>query len=519
MNLASDRTSAELTSALRRADTYPHQVASSVTVYETHVSWVFLAGDFAYKVKKPLVTHFLDYSTLDQRRRYCEEEVRLDSRYASDLYLGVVPVTKVRGQYQIGGDGEVVEYAVKMKRFAEGSLLSELLEAGRLPLSDVMGLAVTVAGFHHDAQVADRSAPWGSPHSVLENALDNVRDLETFAESESFATKLATIGEWTHQFFEKHQLRFSQRRVGGFIRECHGDLHASNIVQWHDRLVPFDGIEFNDAFRWIDVLSDAAFLGMDLKFRGRPDLSHSFLNSYLEQTGDHASLPILRWYMVYRAMVRAKVAAIISSQHPTQSTQHIDALQDCRKHLDHARLHIQSPPPRLWITHGVSGSGKTYGSEATVQRHAAIRLRSDVERKRHFGLQPDQRPSEQMKRKLYCESANRATYNRLERLTRGILRAGYSVVVDATFLRQSMRDQFAQLAQRESVNFHILDFDAKESTLRKRVIDRNQNDNDASDADVAVLESQLRTREPLTPAELNYVDAPTNFQPDPNEAS
>ena len=484
---------------------YPNESVESVVLYETHISWIFLAGEHAYKVKKPLKLNFLDYSTLEQRKHHCQEEVRLNSRYAKGLYLGVVPITLRGGHCCVDGLGEVVDFAVKMLRFPEGSLLSDRLDHDELRFDEVIELSRTIARFHHDASVADRHHCWGSPNSILENAFDNIRDLRASFLYESFSETLNEIGDWSDEFFSEHQLGFSQRRVSGFIRECHGDLHLANVVQWCDQFVPFDGIEFNDEFRWIDVMSDAAFLGMDLAVRGRPDLSHSFLNGYLEQTGDHASLPILRWYLIYRAMVRAKVAAITAAQHPPKTSIHADSVQDCHLHLNYAHRLTRPSQPNLWITHGVSGSGKTTGSEMIVQHHGAIRLRSDIERKRHFGLHPDQHPKTSIKHKVYCESANQATYTRLERLARGILRAGYSVVVDATFLKREHRDRFAQLAKHEASEFHIVDFQADEAVLRRRVTDRLAQGKDASDADIDVLESQLASQEPLTSSELAHV--------------
>ena len=178
---------------------------------------------------------------------------------------------------------------------------------------------------------------------------------------------------------------FSQRVANGFIRECHGDLHLANVIHWRGRLMPFDGIEFNDEFRWIDVMSDATFLAMDLAARGHLDLCRSFINAYLEQTGDHASLALLRWYLVYRALVRSKVASIRSEQAGQSESERKSALEDCQSHIELAYRFTLREPPCLWITHGLSGSGKTTGSECVVQRRGAIRLRSDLERKRHFG--------------------------------------------------------------------------------------------------------------------------------------
>lgn len=299
------------------------------------------------------------------------------------------------------------------------------------------------------------------------------------------------------QYFEKHHQVFQQRVVGGFIRECHGDLHLANVVRWRGRWVPFDGIEFNETFRWIDVISDAAFAAMDFAARGHQELGRSFINAYLEATGDHASLAVLRWYLVYRATTRAKVAALRAAQSADDPAEHRNALQECEEYVELAYQFSLPETPTLWITHGVSGSGKTTASEAIVQRAGAIRLRSDLERKRHFGMPPTERPGASQVSKIYGTAGTHATYARLLRLSRGILRAGFTVIVDATFLKHEDRERFRALATCEGAEFAILHCDADVATLRQRIADRMRRDDDASDADWSVLSSQLESEEPL----------------------
>ena len=496
--------SEDLVAALRKSDAYPNGGDSEVDVRETHISWVFLVGDHAYKVKKPITTSFLDYGTLAKREQCCREEYRLDKRYAKDLYLGVVPITLENGQPRVEGAGSAVEFAVKMRRFPDDALLSDRLEAGKLTSEEVSQLTSCIAAFHREAKKVDPNLPWGSPDFVFRTAMDNLRDLQTSDDSEITAT-LHVLSRWTTEYFAEHQPLFSQRLANGFIRECHGDLHLANVVHWQGQLMPFDGIEFNDGFRWIDVMSDAAFLGMDFAARGHLDLCRSFVNRYLEETGDHASLALLRWYLVFRALVRAKVASMRAGQPGQLESDRSAALLDCKHHVELAFRFTLPEQPCLWITHGVSGSGKTRGSELVVQRRGAIRLRSDIERKRHFGLPPSGRPDARNKAKLYCASATNATYGRLRRLAHGILRAGYSVVVDATFLSHHQRELFRELADQEGVPFAILDFHSDPQTLRQRVADRMARNDDASDADVDVLESQIASLEPLSEAEMQHV--------------
>ncbi|MFG0261809.1 MAG: AAA family ATPase [Novipirellula sp. JB048] len=490
--------------ALCEPAAYPHLGAVSVRVLQTHISWVFLVGEFAYKVKKPIATDFLDYRTLERRQRFCEQEVRLDSRFAKGLYLDVVPITLVDGQARVEGPGEPIEYAVKMRRFPEDALLSTRLQSGSVAWQEVQQLASSTAHFHQRANQLEGEAPWGSSDTVLRQAMANFEALAALLDGEALTT-LWALKSWTREYFAAHRQRFEQRVANGFIRECHGDLHVGNIVFWDGKWTPFDGIEFNEEFRWIDVMSDAAFLAMDLAAKGHPQWSRSFINAYLEQTGDHASLALLRWYLVYRALVLAKVAAIRGQQLQQNGSDASTAWEHCRDQLDLAERFSVQQRPTLWITHGFSGSGKTTQSELIVQRQGVIRLRSDVERKRHFGLSHQQRPTEKTKQMMYCDSAHRATYTRLRRLAQDMLHVGYSVVVDATFLKRDDRRRFEQLALSKGARFAILDCHADRETLRQRVLQRSSNDDDASDADLDVLESQLACHEPLTASESAHV--------------
>jgi aminoglycoside phosphotransferase family enzyme/predicted kinase len=509
-------------------EAYPHQVDSEVIVHQTHISIVFLAGEFAYKVKKPIKTDFLDYSTLELRRHYCEEEMRLNSRYGSDLYLGVVAIRQTAAGLLVDESNtddrtdlvdltesssptvptdlnqHIVEYAVKMRRFPAGALLSERLDSGRLTTGEVIQLADIVASFHRTAAVCDPDFAAAWPDFLVKNIDQIVSDISSQVDRET-AVNLKVLHQWSDDFLSVHLSTLAARGDAGFIRECHGDLHLRNVVHWDDRLTPFDGIEFNEQLRWIDVLSDAAFLTMDFAAHGHLNLSHSFMNAYLERAGDYDSLVLLRWFLMYRSLVRAFAASIRLRQGGLTSDDIEAAQRDICDHIQLARRFTQSEEPRLWITHGFSGSGKTTLSENVIERHDAFRLRSDIERKRIFGLLPSERPSVELQAKMYNDDASEKTYGRLEELASKILRAGYGVIIDATFLKRHDRDRFHDLAKQAGVAFAILDCQADESTLRQRIADRLARNDDASDADLKVLDCQLRGQQPLTESEREYV--------------
>ena len=480
---------------------FPYRVSTPIVLHETHVSWVILAGDYAFKIKKPLKTDFLDYSTLERREHFCHEEIRLDRRYTGDLYLGVVPISRIGGRARIDASGSPIEYAVKMRRFPDAALLSRRVDLGMVVPNDLVTLARTIADVHRTANTSGPQERFATPQTIARDFHQCLDDLaHGVVSSASEATRIH-LSDWADDFLKRHRMEFTDRIRDGYVRECHGDLHLGNVIQLGECLVPFDGIEFNDSFRWIDILNDVAFLVMDFVAHGHTDFAYAFLNAYLQQTGDYRSLALMRWYLVYRALVRAKVAAIAAAQHPDQSE---SPIQDC---LDHLLLADQftrpETPVRLWITHGLSGSGKSTVSRTLVAKYGAICLRSDVERKRMFGLEPTERVPESRIDEIYGPIATEQTYDHLKSLAKSILRAGFSVIVDATFLKRQQRDRFHDLARDVGADWAMIDCHADGQVLRDRVTERSRQGLDASDATLRVLEQQRIEIEPLSADELD----------------
>jgi len=474
-----------------------YEACTRVRLIETHISYVLLTGRFAYKIKKSVSLGFLDFTTLSRRHFYCERELELNRRLAPAIYLQVVAITGTIDRPHIGGDGPALEYAVQMREFPQEGLLTQVLERGELSAAHIDALAAVVAGFHASAAAADAGSRFGSAATVLDLAIENFTEIDPLVEDEADRGVVADLRRWTER---EHMLRapqLAERQRRGFVRECHGDLHLGNIALVDGHVTIFDCIEFNDDMRWSDVMADMAFLVMDLQDRGRPDFAARLLNAYLERTGDYDGIQVLRFYIVYRAMVRAKVGYMRASQ-----TQDPEARQmkiaECRGYLQLARRCAEFATPRIVITHGLTGSGKTTGSQALVESMSAVRIRTDVERKRLHGLAPDARSGSGLNAGLYSATETERTYARLAELTRIIVGASYSVVVDGSFLRRRERDRFRALAAQLGVPFAIADFVADLETLRARVERRLETAADASEADLRVLEHQLRTAEPLT---------------------
>jgi len=498
-----------LIESLRDPLAYVHSVTGPVVLHETHISWVLLAGNFAYKIKKPIVTDFLDYGTLPKRHHACCEELRLGNRYATGLYLDVVPVTFEDGQIRMDGDAQPIEFAVRMRRFPENALLSRQLRENLVTREHMIQLASSIAGFHAVAWRLDRPAG-----EIVSRVFDQAKENFNFLLGEPLLQldpMLLRLESWTTAFFKSYQSQFRSRMFDGFIRECHGDLHCDNVVFWAGLWVPFDGIEFNFEYSRIDVSSDVSFLIMDLDERGHADLSAIFLNAYLEQTGDYRSLLVLRWYLVYRAMVRAKIAVMRARQ--LNQVQRLDSEQmaPAREYIQLANRMIKPVKRHLWITHGVSGSGKTTASQRIIEKEGAVRIRSDVERKRLFKTSGTTQSGNEPGEGMYSPTASEATYRRLFDVAKDILRADFPVVVDATFLKQSDRRRFQMLANSEGADFRIVDFPLDEETLKKRITHRRLTQNDASDATLAILANQLLTQQPLTADELEVTIDGSNY--------
>lgn len=474
---------ARLIAALQRGLPQP------VEVVETHISWVLLAGDRAYKIKKAIDLGFLDFSTLAKRRFCCDEELRLNRRLAPDLYLEVTPITGSIDQPQWSGPGAAIEYAVQMRRFPTSCLLDQVLLRGDLTPPVIDDIARMIAGFHQRIAIAAADGPYGDAGQVHQPVLENFAQIRSRIDQP--APELGALEQWSEREFQVLRATFAERKRQGCIRECHGDLHLGNMLLLDGEVTAFDGIEFNPNLRWVDVISEIAFLAMDLTDRGHPELARRFVNAYLERSGDYAGLAVLRYYLVYRAMVRAKVACIRSRQGDA------DAWPEYRGYLELAGRLTRRARPFLAITHGVSGSGKTTVTQALLEALDLFRIRSDVERKRLFDLAPEQRSGGT----IYSTMASSQTYARLTELARAVIEAGYPAVVDAAFLRRGERQAMRTLAQELGVPFAILDCATDEALLRERVARRMQQGRDASEADVQVLEGQLASREPLDASE------------------
>jgi len=490
----------DLIAALQSPLCYPHSV-TQVTLVQTHISWVLLAGDFAYKVKKPLKLAFLDFSTLALRHARCCDELRLNQRFAPDIYLEVVAITAGADGPQFGGAGEPLEWAVKMRRFDEAARLDRVCGRGELLPAHLSGLAKTLVAFHQSADVAPAGSPCGGAKLIASQAQDNFTELLRLCSRAEVQTRLLALQRLTQTQAEQLAAQMQTRQQEGWVRECHGDLHLANLVLLNGQVRMFDCLEFSPELRWIDVTSDIAFTYADLLAHGRNGLANWFVNEVWSHSGDYAAAPLLRFYAVYRCLVRAKVATIRVHQAHGDGGEVLGNFTLAERLVAPQRL-------QLTITHGLAGSGKTWASDKLLQNDTqapTIRLRADVQRKRLFGLDPLGHSGAGLGSGIYSPQAHSQTYTHLRRQAGQLLRAGWSVMVDATFLMRADRDMFRALAAELGAGFAILAPQATPEQLRERILARQAGAQDASEATLAVLAQQLRVLEPLADDEVDVL--------------
>lgn len=478
---------------------YDHPV-DRVELIETHISWIFLAGDFAYKVKKPVNYGFLDFSTLQKRHYFCREELRLNRRIAPQFYLAVVAIGGDPDKPELNGF-PVLEYAVKMKRFPQERQLDRMLTAGQLTSAHLEKFAANIAAIHQRIASAAADTPYGAPQSVMEPVLQNFRQIRPLLSDDDKLSQLDQLESWSLSAYEQLRELLQQRKVAGFIRECHGDIHLGNMAWYSDEPLLFDCIEFNVNLHWIDTINDIAFLIMDLDDRGEKVLAGHFLNCYLRATGDYAGMSLLAFYKVYRALVRAKVIGLRLSQPGLSESERACDQKLLSSYLDLASSYTVASQPLLIITHGFSGSGKTTFISQLAPLCGAVTIHSDLERKRLYRLAANESSQSPVAGGIYTADAGKITYNRLCDLAAIQLKAGMTVIIDATFIRKADRNLAWQIAQKYQVPFLILDFPLNENQLKKRLAIRSSQAGSVSEATEDVLEYQRAHEDPLSEQE------------------
>lgn len=490
-----------LIAALQNPALYPHPV-DGFQVIETHISWVLLTGPFAYKVKKPVNFGFLDFTDLDKRRHFCGEELRLNQRLTDGLYLDVLPITGSESTPQLGGEGPAIEYALKMRQFPQSQLLSAVQSRGELTPAHIDALAQQIADFHARTPAVAVDHSLCLPKAIVAPMRQNFEQIRPLLSDAADLRQLEALEGWVEASIARLEPLLARRAEAGAIRECHGDIHLGNATLLDGEVVLFDCIEFNEEFRLIDIALDAAFLAMDLEDRGLKALSRRFVSAWLERTGDYEALELLNLYKAHRALVRAKVA-LFSLAHQSDAVQKAATLRQYRNYANLAEGYSAIPTPFLAITSGVSAVGKSQVALRLVEALGAIRLRSDVERKRLFGEQTEAAKGS-LNGGIYSAEASNSTYERLHQLAESALHAGFPVVLDAAYLKRDQRSAAWQVAEHNGAPFLILDCQAPEEVIAGWLQQRQAEGIDPSDATLEVIQAQQANRDELDANEQNH---------------
>ncbi|MEK6531506.1 MAG: AAA family ATPase [Deltaproteobacteria bacterium] len=487
---------------------YPENPAS-VELCQTHISYILLTPRYAYKIKKPVDLGFLDFTTLEKRRHFCAEEVRLNKRLAPDAYLGVLPISKKGNRAVIGGAGSPVEYAVWMKRFRQEDILEDRLVKGLLTEDVIKKVALKIASFHANAATGAGISQFGMPWHIRENANENFFQTKAFISKTISRSAFNAIKDYTDGFLRDNERLFLKRVKRGFIRDCHGDLHLEHIVV-NKGVEVFDAIEFNERFRFSDVISDIAFLSMDMDFHNRHDLSRVLDDRYVAGSGDNQGRRLFDFYKCYRAYVRGKVDGIKSMELEVNEADRRDARISAMRHF-RLSFHYATGgfSPELVIISGLAGTGKSTLAESISRATGLVRLSSDSVRKGLSGIKGLRHAYADYKAGMYTDEFTKRTYDGLIKKGISCLKAGRSVILDATFSKAGFLKKAINLAGHAGLKknaVHVIQCVADDRAARKNLLKRQREDaagrKTLSDATWEIYIRQKKDFEPINAPHL-----------------
>jgi aminoglycoside phosphotransferase family enzyme/predicted kinase len=486
----------ELVKALLEPKAYP-EAAGRIELMQTQMSFVFLTREFVYKVKKAVDLGYLDYTTLDKRRFFCQKEVELNRRLCPEIYLGVVPITQDKGVIRIGGRGEAIEYAVRMRRLPQEKMLNVLLAKNGVTAEMITGVARKLAAFHNKAETSPEISAFGGVKAITRNADENFDQTEKYVGKTISEDNFQHIKEYTDSFIQQNTPLFNKRVNEGRIRDCHGDLHAAHICFTNDICI-YDCIEFNDRFRYCDVASEMAFLAMDLDHYGRADLSRSLIKAYVAGSGDKELIRLLGFYKGYRAYVRGKVESFKLDDPYISEDEKIRTQDIAASYFDLARAYTRARPV-LFITVGLVGTGKSTLAQALARRLGLAVISSDVTRKQLAGIPVTEHRFEGFDSGIYSAELSRRTYDKMFSVAGDILSEGGSVVLDASFIRAEERLNAKRVAEETGADFCIIECRLDEKNIKER-LERRLKGKAVSDGRWEIYRPQREAFEPVREA-------------------
>ncbi len=498
---------------LQNPNSYNHTVQTPIQVIQTHISAIFLTGDYAYKIKKSVDFGFLDYSTLEKRQHFLNQELLMNQAIAPDIYLEVLPITLENNQVKIAGEGEIIDYVLKMNQFPQNCLFINLFQAEKLKKYHLENLGKIVANFHKNTKTNDYIRSFGEIEIIKKSIDENYERTEKYIGIAQTKKQYQETKNFTNRYCELKQDYFKQRQKEDKIRECHGDLHLKNICLWNDKIQLFDRIEFNEEFRYVDVMFDVAFTLMDLDVRNRQDLSNIFLNTYLEHTGDWQGLQVLPVYLSRQAYVRAKVNSMVLDDPNIAEKEHKKAQQEAQNYYHLAWKYTQQHQGQIIMMSGLSGSGKTTVAKYLAQQINGILIRSDAVRKHLKNIPLDETGNSE----LYSAEMNQTTYETLIKLGEIIVKEGFNVILDAKFDRHQWRKLVIKIAKKYNISLTILYCYAPVNILSDRLSNRK---GDISDATPNLLQQQQNNAQDFNEEEMSHVkiiDTTRNWEEQINE--
>ncbi|MFA5629679.1 MAG: AAA family ATPase [Dehalococcoidales bacterium] len=483
----------EVVRALLNPETYPEET-KTVRLVQTQMSFVFITDRFVYKMKKAVNLGYVDYTTLAQRKYFCDKEVELNRRLSPDTYIGVFPITKKDQNYSFGGSGEVMEYVVKMKILPYDRMLDNLLKEDNVTDDMMSRVARKMAEFHSVAATNQTISKFGEIEAVRDNNEENLNQMKPYIGQTLTEQKYQKIADFVYNFIQENAALFEERVASNKIKDCHGDLHAAHIC-FENGLIIYDCIEFNDRFRYCDVAAEVAFLAMDLDHNGRADLAQSFIKSYIEYSGDDDINKLLKFYKCYRACVRGKVACF-KLDDPCVSAEHKkEAKDEAEAYFDLACSYANTVPTLL-ITVGLTGCGKSTIASGLAKKLGLAYLSSDITRKKLANIDAKEHRFDSFTGGIYSPEFTQKTYSQLFKETEEILKDGGSVIIDATFVRAADRKTAQKLAEKYGARFFLIECNIDDETARKR-LDRRLTEESVSDGRWEIYLEQKKFMEPV----------------------
>lgn len=487
-----------LIEVMKKPDFYPHR-PDKVELIQTHISYVFLAGDFVYKIKKPLKFDFLDFSTLEKRKFFCEEELTLNRRLAPDTYLDVVAIFQnMDDDITLNPGGEIIEYAVLMKRLPDDRMLKALLAQGMTNEAIMDKLAQKIALFHQTAQTGTHIDEMGSVENIRRNTKDNLNETRPYIQVTLPEYQYLFIKEYMDGFLTKNQQLFERRILDHKIRDCHGDLHLDHICI-NDNMTIFDCIEFNNRFRFGDVAEDVAFLTMDIDYNGYPRHAEYLVESYIRHSGDRDILKLLNFYRCYYACVRGKVTSLRLSQKEFTANERLEIKQSAEKYFNLAYSYAaRLTNPVLIMMAGLMGSGKSYQARVLAAQLGADVIVTDILRKELFHIQPTERRHEAFGQGIYSDDISRQVYDKALELALQTIHRGKSVILDASFKKREERRKALDVARNHGIVSYVLECSCPDHITKARLEKRERNNDNTSDGRWELFQKQQNDFDTIT---------------------